>query len=559
MSRYEYPDKWDQYPERLPGIDPRGRIKLAYRGMGGSDPFHSYHHALYASLDKSVVGKYEGDGGGVCVLDLSKLRFCTTKNLHRVMNRLYPDYGREPFEDMSDANIDTDPVFGATPGEAEDVARETGYDGVVDSRGNIEIWNRFEDIEVVYTSLVSEGCPVRKLERLLHESQETDALIQRVIANEWNRIVGKKINPGFFRVNPYRYSYQENGFPEELAQAEHVAFQLPFDDSFVTGLLPTDTRALRKVCFYLGVEVVLCQGAYKHFAGFYSSHWNRVTVCSVPSVEYVTSEDSHWAGNVRDKVARVCKYSHSLKGTLCHELVHALDYSRLEGNVKKSATYQGDTGSVGSEANQKYYNSPKEYNAFFQEFVSSGEVLRLAKRSRTAQEFLQAVDNWDYVNPRWYGKYRQKFRTRLAAWWEVQKRGGFGDSVWKTQGRMPTGILKNPTPESLMDMLDRYRVNDPKGRETENNLVAWLDGVVYPGGVYLVHGYSPKFLAAMLDPKGSRSDKLQFEFLVRHDAKTGKMVVTMERGSSLAEFRNHPRIKRMFPMGTVFKKEMANE
>jgi hypothetical protein len=113
--------------------------KRAYRGTNHG-ALESKHYALYATLDLAVAERY----GKVYALDLSACKIVSVDDLPRLLAEDYPEYaGFDP----DSINLDADPMFG-TSSECYQIASDLGIDGVVDHRGNIEIWAS-ESVEVV--------------------------------------------------------------------------------------------------------------------------------------------------------------------------------------------------------------------------------------------------------------------------------------------------------------------------------------------------------------------------------------------------------------------------
>jgi hypothetical protein len=114
------------------------RIKSAYRGTN-YEALDSKHYALYATTNPSVAERY----GRVYTLDLSACTIVSIDKLPELLADSYPEYAAI---DPDTIDIDADPMFGASS-ECYQIARDLGVDGVIDHKGNIEIWNS-SDVEV---------------------------------------------------------------------------------------------------------------------------------------------------------------------------------------------------------------------------------------------------------------------------------------------------------------------------------------------------------------------------------------------------------------------------
>ena len=113
-------------------------MTTAYRGTN-YEALESKHYALYATTNLSVAERY----GMVYTLDLSACTIVSIDDLPELLADSYPEYATLNPETI---DIDADPLFGASS-ECYQIARDIGVDGVIDHKGNIEIWNS-ENVEV---------------------------------------------------------------------------------------------------------------------------------------------------------------------------------------------------------------------------------------------------------------------------------------------------------------------------------------------------------------------------------------------------------------------------
>lgn len=107
------------------------RIETAYRGSKYG-ALHSEHYAIYATTDLSVAARY----GKVYELDLTALDICSIDDLGALLAEDFPQYADL---DPETVDIDADPLFGSGS-ECYQIADMLDIDGVIDHKGNIEIW-----------------------------------------------------------------------------------------------------------------------------------------------------------------------------------------------------------------------------------------------------------------------------------------------------------------------------------------------------------------------------------------------------------------------------------
>ena len=80
------------------------------------------------------------------------------------------------------------------------------------------------------------------------------------------------------------------------------------------------------------------------------------------------------------------------KSTVVHEFTHHLDYKRTGGSVLKGIAWSGDRQDTDNK--QRYYNSPTEFNAFYQGDVGAirPQLSKIVKQGGSFSKFKRAVD-----------------------------------------------------------------------------------------------------------------------------------------------------------------------